>query len=572
MTRIGLLSALPDWETLSLRQQIAQMIVVRASGHLFDHQIEYPRWEAPNALLKKYIQELGVGGVILLGGSAAEIALRTQQFQEWAEIPLLTCADVEEGVGQRFAGATWFPPPMALGEIARKEAALAIDLAVQMGKITAQEAKAIGLNWVLAPIVDVNNNPANPVINVRSWGDTPELVGRLGAAFIQGAQSVSVLTTAKHFPGHGDTAIDSHLELPVIEHDLGRLQQIELPPFQQAIVAQVDAIMTAHLRLPALDQTHPATLSRLILTRLLRQQMNFDELIVTDALIMGAILDRYGATEAPVMAVEAGADIVLMPVDPEGAIDAICEAVETGRIPLAQIQASLDRIWRAKRKVSDTPITGSSTHDWERQAPPPIDLTPLAAPEAIETANRILQHSTQVHRTPGDRLERFLSERLILDLAARPAPRNLILVDDALNSGFLARSAPAVTLPAELGCALQVIDRTTIGLLMAQVMAETNPPPTLLQLFIRGNPFRGSAGLTQTVQELVNRLIQKDAALGLFALTVYGSPYALESLVAQLPPDLPYGFSYGQMPAAQAIVLRSLLGDLQQEQGQSFTD
>ena len=569
MTKTGLLSALPDWETLSLRQQIAQMIVVRASGHLFDHQIEYPQWEAPHAVLQRSIQELGVGGVILLGGSAAEIGLRTQQLQDWAEIPLVIAADIEEGVGQRFAGATWFPPPMALGQIAREDAALAVNLALQMGKITAQEAKAIGLNWVLAPVVDVNNNPANPVINVRSWGDTSELVGQLAAAFLQGAQSVSVLTTAKHFPGHGDTAIDSHLELPVIDHDLTRLQQIELPPFQQSIGAQVDAIMTAHIRLPALDPIHPATLSRLILTGLLRQQMNFDGLIVTDALIMGAILDRYGATAAPVMAVEAGADIVLMPADPEGAIDAICEAVETGRIPLTQIQASLDRIWKAKQKVSDMPITGSSTHDWERHTPPPIDLTQLARPEASETANVILQHSTQIYRSNGDRLEQFLSQRLIAALADRPAPRNLILVDDALNCGFLARSAPAVTLPAELGCSLQVLDRNTIGLLTA----ETNPPPTLLQLFIRGNPFRGSAGLTQTVQELVSRLIREDSAsLGLFALVVYGSPYALESLATQLPPDLPYGFSYGQRPAAQAIVLNRLFGNGQQKQNQPFTD
>jgi len=569
LTRTGLLSALPDWETLSLRQQIAQMIVVRASGHLFDHQIEYPRWEAPNADLKRLIQELGVGGVILLGGSATEIGLRSQQLQEWAEIPLLIAADIEEGVGQRFAGATWFPPPMALGQIARNAPALAIDLAFQMGKITAQEAKAIGLNWVLAPVVDVNNNPANPVINVRAWGDTPEMVGRLGAAFIAGAQSVSVLTTAKHFPGHGDTAIDSHLDLPVIDHDLSRLQQIELPPFQQAIAAQVDGIMTAHLRLPALDRTHPATLSRSILTGLLRQQIHFNGLIVTDALIMGAILDRYGATEAPVLAVEAGADIVLMPVDAEGAIEAICEAVETGRIPLAQIQASLDRIWRAKQKVSDTRITGDSTHDWERHPPPPIDLTQLAQPAAIEVATAILRHSTQVHCTPGDRLAQFLSGQMIAGLAARPAPRNLIVVDDALNSGFLARSAPAVTLPAELGYSLQVIDRNTIGLLMA----ETNSPPTLLQLFIRGNPFRGSAGLAQTVQELVNRLLCEDSGtLGLVALGVYGSPYALEFLVAQLPPDLPYGFSYGQMPEAQAIVLSTLLGNLQAEKAQPFTD
>ncbi|WP_225913819.1 glycoside hydrolase family 3 N-terminal domain-containing protein [Leptolyngbya ohadii] len=567
MTRIGLLSALPDWNTLSLRQQVAQMIVVRASGHLFDHQIEYPRWEASNAVLQRSIQELGVGGVILLGGSAAEIGLRTRQLQDWAEVPLLLCADIEEGVGQRFAGATGFPPPMALGHIARHDPSLAIDLAFQMGKITAQEAKAIGLNWVLAPVVDVNNNPANPVISVRSWGDTPEIVGRLGAAFIHGAQSFPVLTSAKHFPGHGDTAIDSHLDLPVIDHEFFRLQQTELPPFQQAIAVGVDSVMTAHLRLPALDRTYPATLSRSILTDLLRRQMRFDGLIVTDALIMGAILDRYGVNEAPVMAVEAGADVIMMPADPEGAIDAICEAVAAGRISQTQIEASLERIWRAKRKVSQIPITGSSTHDWERQPPDAIDLTQLASPEAIETATAILQHSSQIHRAKGDRLEQFTSNQL-LEIGNSGTPRNLIVVDDALNSGFLVRSAPAVVLPSGLGYALQVVDRQTIGF----VLAETNPPPTLLQVFLRANPFRDTAGLTQMVQRLIDRLLQPSSdSSGLLALVLYGSPYVLESLVAQLPPDLPYGFSYGQMPAAQAIVLNQLLGNSQQA-AQPFTD
>lgn len=569
MIKATLPSMLPDWETLSLRQQVAQMVIVRASGHLFDHQIEYPRWEAPNAVLQRWIQELGVGGVILLGGSAAEVGLRSQQLQDWAEIPLLLAADIEEGVGQRFAGATVFPPPMALGQIARQNRKLAIDLAFGMGKITAQEARAIGLNWVLAPVVDVNNNPANPVINVRSWGDTPETVGDLAAAFIAGAQTVSVLTTAKHFPGHGDTAIDSHLTLPRIDHGLARLQQIELPPFQRSIAAGTDGIMTAHLLLPALDPNNPATLSRSILTGLLRRQMQFEGLIVTDALIMGAITEQYGAAIAPVMAVAAGADIVLMPADPETAIDGICEAVETGQIPLTQIQASLERLWRAKQKVSDLPIAGSATHDWERQTPPPIDLNQIAQPQAIETATAILQHSTQIYRASGNRLEQFFSDRMVVDLINRPAPRNLILVDDALNSSFLARSAPAVTLPSELGFALQMVDRTTVGLLEA----ETNLLPTLLQLFIRGNPFRGSARLTQTVQQLVNRLLGKgNEAFSLLAVVVYGSPYALEFLAAQLPPDLPYGFSYGQMPAAQAIVLRQLLGDTQQHQTQVFTD
>ena len=254
------LKSLPDLNDLSLKEQVAQMVVVRASGYLFDHQIQYPAWEPPAAQLQHWLQDLGVGGVILLGGSAAELALRTQQLQDWAKVPLLIAADIEEGVGQRFAGATWFPPPMAIGSIGLKDPRQAEFYAEQMGAITAQEALAIGINWVLAPVVDVNNNPRNPVINVRAFGETPEAVSQLACAFIRGAKQYPVLTTAKHFPGHGDTATDSHIDLPVLPHSPARLAKVELPPFANAIASGVDAVMSAHLLIPAWDEQNPATL------------------------------------------------------------------------------------------------------------------------------------------------------------------------------------------------------------------------------------------------------------------------------------------------------------------------
>ena len=374
---------LPDWRELSLPEQVAQLIVVRASGHLFDHQIQYPIWEPPAATLERWLK-LGVGGVILLGGSAIEVAARTAQLQQWAKLPLLIAADIEEGVGQRFAGAVWFPPPMAIGAIAQTNLAQALTYAEQMGAATAQEALAIGINWLLAPVVDVNNNPANPVINLRAWGETVETVIPLTQAFLRGASQYPVLTAAKHFPGHGDTATDSHLELPVILHDKARLEAVELAPFRAAIAAGVDAVMTAHLKLPVWDAEAPATFSRPILTGLLRQAMQFDGLIVTDALVMGAITRQYGANEAAVLAVEAGADILMMPSDPEGAITALCAAVESGRVPQAQIQASLGRIWRAKQKV--LPVA----------APDP--LSQLAQPQTLHLVDQILRASSISHR------------------------------------------------------------------------------------------------------------------------------------------------------------------------------
>ena len=270
---------------MDLKAKIGQMIVVRASGHLFDSQRLYPQWEADNRTLQGWLNDLNLGGVILLGASAVELQARSRQLQAWANIPLLIAADIEEGVGQRFAGLTWLPPPMALSAIASKDLELAQQYARQMGEVTAQEAVSIGINWLLAPVVDVNNNPENPVINIRAFGDRPEIVSLLTSAFIEGAQSSPILTTAKHFPGHGDTATDSHLDLPVLNHDVARLEKIELPPFQSAIASGVDSVMTAHLTIPAWDSDQPATLSKVILTEKLRQEMGFEGLIVTDALL-----------------------------------------------------------------------------------------------------------------------------------------------------------------------------------------------------------------------------------------------------------------------------------------------
>lgn len=539
------MSTLPDWETLSLPEWVAQMVIVRASGHLFDHQIRYPAWEPPTATLRHWLEDLAVGGVILLGGSAAELGLRSHQLQEWAKIPLLIAADIEEGVGQRFAGATWFPPPLALAAIAQQDPAKAEFYAEQMGAYTAEEALAIGINWVLAPVVDVNNNPQNPVINVRAFGETPDIVSQLSTAFIRGAKRHPVLTAAKHFPGHGDTATDSHLELPVLNHSQQRLAEVELPPFERAIAAGVDAVMSAHLQIPALDQQYPATLSHRILTEELRQRLGFGGLIVTDALIMGAIANRYGANEAPVLAVEAGADILMMPVDPAGAIQAICEAVESGRISPERIQASVERIWQAKHKVCASDLQGNTSHDWERVPPPPIQLGSVAQPDAIATVAQILRDSMLVHHPTNARLRSTQTGQM----------RNLILVDDALERDFLGKHTPAIALPQSHGYRTEIVDCHT-----PKPLFDWDAPsgPTLLQLFIRGNPFRGSAVQTQIAQDWFQFLVKTEQ---LQTLIIYGSPYVLEQFTSVLPSDVSYVFTYGQMPAAQAIALQEYFGD-----------
>lgn len=529
--KINVKRSLPSLDTLSLAEQVAQMVVVRASGYLFDHQIQYPNWEPPAAKLQYWLQQLGVGGVILLGGSAGELALRSQQLQNWAKIPLLVAADIEEGVGQRFCGATWFPPPMAISRIARKNPSLAQHYAQQLGAITATEALAIGINWVLAPVVDVNNNPDNPVINVRAFGETPDAVSQLATAFIRGAKAYPVLTTAKHFPGHGDTATDSHLDLPVLPHSPTRLAEIELPPFKAAIAAGVDAVMSAHLLIPSWDADYPATLSERILTNELRQQLGFEGLIVTDALVMGAIANRYGASVAPVLAVEAGADILLMPVDPEGAIRAVCEAVAQGRIQQSRIRASVERIWQAKLKVRGA---GAGARDL---------ILELAQPPALTTVANILRESQLVQGSVPLRLEKRIETSPL---------RNLIVVDNLLACDFLSQRASAIALPTQLGYTTVLSDLHT--------PVTPTPPanqPTLLQLFIRGNPFRGSAAVTQMAQDWFKSLLLSG---NLQALILYGSPYALEQFLPALPTGVPCVFSYGQMPDAQAIALETLFG------------
>ena len=508
-------SNLIDWQSLDLKEQIAQMIVVRASGYLFDRQIRYPAWEAKNAQLKVWLEEFNLGGVILLGGSSIELQRRSQQLQSWAKIPLFIAADIEEGIGQRFPGGTWFPPLMALGAIYDRDRSLARQYAFGMGEITAREAHAVGINWMLAPVVDVNNNPHNPVINVRAFGDRPEVVGDLTTAFIQGAKSSPVLTTAKHFPGHGDTATDSHLELPTLLHSTERLTAVELPPFVSAIAAGVDSIMTAHLSIPAWDEK-PATLSYKIVTEKLRKGLGFEGLVVTDALIMGGITKYASPEEVAVLAVEAGNDILLMPDNPKVAIASIYDAVQSGRISIERIHESLERIWQAKTRIDKASAT--------------ID------PDASSIVDSILQDSILSNSN--------------LSINSKRDCRNAIVVDDVLNTPYLDINSPAVTIPQKFNYQRQILDSNTLECILL------DSRPTLLQVFIRGNPFRGNAGLTANTKQIYQRLL-RDGRVE--AVAIYGSPYVLEWFKTLMPDGLPWAFSYGQMEQAQAIALTTLL-------------
>ncbi len=509
--------SLPNWQELSLREAIGQMIVVRASGHLFDSQIRYPDWEPKFALLESWIKDLNIGGVILLGASAPELYLRTQQLQKLANIPLLIAADIEEGVGQRFAGATWFPPPMSLGAIARQDLDLARNFAQDLGEITARESIALGINWILAPVADVNNNPDNPVINIRAFGESPELVSDLIVSFIEGTKKYAVLTTAKHFPGHGDTEVDSHLDLPILEHSDERLTSLELLPFKRAIAAGVDSVMTAHLLISAWDKILPVTLSEKILKGQLRQRLGFTGLIVTDALVMAGVAQHTTPEEVAVMAIEAGADILLMPQNPQKTVAAIDAAVRSGRLSQERIQESLVRIWQAKARVAKL----SS------------NLAELASDRATNCVDAILKNSLE---TGGS----------LPIVPVGSGGRNLILVDDATNcSETIARHNPAVAIPQQLGYQPELFDSRTL------INFSEDSRPTLIQLFLRGNPFQknlNSFYADWLKKKLKNNSIQ--------AFIIYGSPYTLQSIKQEI--NLPWIFCYGQMPQAQLSALGTL--------------
>jgi beta-glucosidase-like glycosyl hydrolase len=280
-------------------------------------------------------------------GDPYAAAVLLNKLQSESAIPLLTTADFEGGAAYILNGATRLPRAMAIGATRDPQ------LAFKAGEVSAIEARAVGVNVDFYPVVDVNNNPRNPIINIRSFGEDPALVSEMALAYIRGIQSTGAFATVKHFPGHGDTTIDTHLGLAVISHPRERLDKVELAPFKAAIDAGVDAVMSTHIILPALDPTPgiPATLSRPILTGLLRNELKFNGLIFTDSMSISAISKGWSPDEAAAMAVKAGVDFVLHSPDDDMAFKGIKKAVQAGEISAAQLDASVERILRAKAKL-----------------------------------------------------------------------------------------------------------------------------------------------------------------------------------------------------------------------------
>lgn len=328
-------------ETLSIRQKVGQLIMPWLLGNYA--ALESEQFDTVGV----WLDSLEVGGIIISIGPPLEIAAKLNSLQRRSALPLLIGADLEWGSGMRLRGGTAFPMPMAIGATGRREDAY------ELGRITAIEALATGIHWTFSPVADVNNNPNNPIINTRSFGEDPHDAALLISAYIRGAEEHGLLTTAKHFPGHGDTEVDSHIALPVVRGCWDRLNAVELVPFRAAIAAGVTSVMTAHVALPCLEGADPppATLSGRVMTEILRDSLGFDGLVVTDALTMGALVAEYGAGETAVRAFIAGADMLLMPAHLREALDAMVEAVETERISRERLDTSVRRVLGLKQRA-----------------------------------------------------------------------------------------------------------------------------------------------------------------------------------------------------------------------------
>ncbi len=520
-----------------LRRQVAELFIVRASGFNLDSQRLYPNLEESNSSLKRLLEE-GVGGVILLGGTVKELEIRCNVLKKWSSKPLLLCADIEEGVGQRFYGGTKFIPPMGIAQIYKKDHDLAISIAEKIGYFTGKEAKNIGLNWLLAPVCDINSNSNNPVINLRAWGEEPETVKSLTCAFLRGVSRSKMLTCAKHFPGHGNSEVDSHLDLPEIQNDLSRLDKFELIPFKSLINQGVSSVMIGHLLLSKIDPIYPATLSKRLVTDLLRIKLKYDGLVVSDALVMNAISNKYSSGISAVMAFDAGIDLIMMPKDINEAIDSLTDAFYSEKFSLERLHVSRDR----RKKQLDLI---SNENDLEKEDLEDEDIKNKFLLDAYRFSNSIIENSIFVREESTIKAE-------VNDI-------NLIQIDnfDQVSNKY----SPALYLPKAAGFKNLIIH--PLGLSpwkktnkRVLELGQFGNSKILVQLFVRGKPF---IGLDYHNDHWVDAIKNLEIEERLSGVIVYGCPYLYEKIKKTIHESIPLAYSPIQIEEAQNQILSRIL-------------
>ena len=509
--------------SLTVRQQVGQLVIPWLSGSytaLDDSLFQ---------VAARWVDSLEIGGLIVSVGSPLDIATKLNALQQRSRLPLLVSADLEWGAGMRVVGATAFPHIMAVGATGEPRDAYAI------GAAAAVEGRAVGIHVNFAPDADVNNNPANPIINTRSFGEDPRTVSRLVAEYVRGLHEHGMLATLKHFPGHGDTQTDSHIGLPVITAGYGRLDSLELVPFRAGIAAGADVVMSAHIAFPALTGSNdPATLSAAVLTGLLRDSLRFPGLVVTDALMMGAIVTKYGAGEATVRAFLAGSDLLLIPADPDSAVLAMTAAVAAGRVTPQRLAQSVRRVLEIKRRLGL----------FERRTVP-LDSIPhvVGSKRFQDAANDIAVRSLTLVRDVGGRLHALRGHpgRLALIAYADEANGSVgLFLTDLLRQG--GDTVEYFRLWPMSGTLSYDSARATIA----------RAPATVFLTNVRPISGKGNIALPDSLAQLITLT---DAARPTVLVSL-GSPYLLN----QTPAVRSYLIAWSGVRASERAVALALLG------------
>jgi len=446
------------------------------------------------------LTDLGVAGFGVFLGQVDTTAEMIEQLQRRAGGKLLIAADYEYGLPMRLDGGVSYPRAMALGVCSE-------ETTQNIAALIAHEASAIGVNWNWAPVADINSNPLNPIINTRSFGETPEVVARHVQAFIRGTQERGVLACAKHFPGHGDTNIDSHVDLPTIHLDQAVAMQRELVPFRAAVDAGVASMMVGHIVVPFLDPERPASLSSQAVQNLLRTTMGFQGLVCTDALDMHAISDRYPSGEAAVMAIEAGVDIALMPDHTHDAIDALAAAMESGRLSESLLASADQRLHTARLQIA-----GGASDMGHRCTPVVVDQSThaLFALKAASQAVRIVGDDSTLPITQFKHVAALAAiSEADMDTATTWFQGLTQAVEQNIDCGYI----DGTMSDAELN---DLAD----GLQDADVI--------LLALFGRAVAYRGSLPGAERLPHIIDRLAGGRPVI----VVACGSPYGVENITS----------------------------------------
>jgi beta-N-acetylhexosaminidase len=526
----------PWMRSLSLKDKLAQLLVMPCYG-------ENPSTRSKSFQeFRHWVRDLHIGGLIVVNrvvrGSVQNsepyaLATFLNRMQKMSKLPLLVAGDFERGASMRVSNTVKFPHAMAYSAGGDARATR------WLGAFTAAEAHALGIGWILVPVADVNNNPDNPIINIRSYGEDPAAVSAHVRAFIEGAHSdpkLRVLTAAKHFPGHGDTATDSHLGMPRLEVSRERLDRVEFPPFREAIRAGTDAVMTAHIALPAVDpEPVPATLSAPVLTGLLRKEFGFRGLIVTDAMEMQGLTRQFGPGEASVRAIEAGADVLLMPTDADAALAALLKAVKSNRLSRKRIDESVARVLAAKTRAGlmrkrfvDTEAINDSTESPEAEA------------HAQSVAERAL---TLVRNQPAQLPLAAPASACFYTLAESRFSRQGVVFAEELR-----KRLPAANLTA--------LDATAPDALLDQaIQRSTTCTQVVVAAFSTVAAYRGNVALAGGFPRLMDALARGRAPVTLVSL---GSPYLLRSW----PQVAAYLATFTTVPASETAAVKALFGEI----------